>query len=59
MGMSCLVHTTVASLCSFLSLSLCSKFDLYSKADDPPEPEEVKDYYQSLLDKYLPGVLKW
>ena len=37
----------------------CSKFDLYSKADDLPKPEELKDYYQKLIDKYIPGELNW
>ena len=59
------------SLLSSLSLSLplpplssiisppCSKFDLYSKADDLPKPEDLMDYYQKLIDKYIPGVLNW
>ena len=37
----------------------CSKFDLYSKADDLPKPEDLMDYYQKLIDKYIPGVLNW
>ena len=47
----------VASVCVFPDP--CSQFDLYSKADNPPDPKELTEYYQSLLDKYLPGALKW
>jgi len=36
-----------------------NKCDLYSKSHDPPKLEELKDYYQSLIDKYIPGVLSW
>ena len=42
-----------------LFLLPCSKFDLYSKADNLPKPEELMDYYQNLIDKYIPGVLNW
>lgn len=36
-----------------------NKFDLYSKADKEPNMEELVPYYQSLIDKYVPGKLKW
>ena len=37
-----------------------NRFDLYSKADDLPEIEEVMPYYKGLLMKYgLDGVFKW
>ena len=36
-----------------------NKFDLYSKADELPDIEKLKPYYQGLVDKYCPGVLKW
>ncbi|XP_077995423.1 inositol oxygenase-like [Glandiceps talaboti] len=36
-----------------------NKFDLYSKSDELPNIEELKPYYQSLVDKYMPGKLKW
>ena len=42
-----------------LYLVFFSKYDLYSKADDIPDPEKIKPYYQSLIDKYIPGVLNW
>lgn len=35
----------------------CSKFDLYSKSDDVPDPEKLKPYYQALIDKYCPGLI--
>lgn len=37
----------------------CSKFDLYTKTTDLPDVEKLKPYYQSLMDKYCPGILKW
>ncbi|KAL5477279.1 hypothetical protein EMCRGX_G024052 [Ephydatia muelleri] len=36
-----------------------NKFDLYSKADNVPDPSALKAYYQSLVDKYLPAVMRW
>lgn len=36
-----------------------NKFDLYSKSDQIPKIEEITPYYQSLIDKYCPGKLKW
>lgn len=36
-----------------------NKFDLYSKADNPPDPKKLEGYYQSLIDKYIPGSIKW
>lgn len=39
--------------------SFCSKFDLYTKNSTLPDVDELKPYYQSLIDKYCPGVLQW
>uniref|UniRef100_A0A7I4YSK1 Inositol oxygenase n=1 Tax=Haemonchus contortus TaxID=6289 RepID=A0A7I4YSK1_HAECO len=39
-----------------LELNSC---DLYSKNDEKPDIEEVKPYYQTLIDKYIPGKVKW
>jgi inositol oxygenase len=36
-----------------------NKFDLYSKSDELPDVAALKPYYQSLIDKYCPGKLKW
>jgi len=36
-----------------------SDHDLYSKSPDMPDLEELRPYYQSLIDKYMPGKLKW
>ena len=36
-----------------------SKFDLYTKTTDLPDVEKLKVYYQSLIDKYCPGILRW
>mmetsp|Transcript_4033 Transcript_4033/g.5911 ORF Transcript_4033/g.5911 Transcript_4033/m.5911 type:complete len:284 (-) Transcript_4033:1450-2301(-) len=36
-----------------------NQFDLYTKADDLPDPEKVWPYFQSLIDKYCPGEISW
>lgn len=36
-----------------------NKFDLYTKADTRPDVEALWPYYQSLVDKYMPGKLWW
>jgi len=36
-----------------------NKFDLYSKADALPNVEEIKPYYEKLVNKYCPGKLRW
>ncbi|XP_054748986.1 inositol oxygenase-like isoform X2 [Lytechinus pictus] len=36
-----------------------NKFDLYSKSDSVPNIDALRPYYQSLIDKYLPGKLTW
>ncbi|KAK6045577.1 hypothetical protein COOONC_16916 [Cooperia oncophora] len=39
-----------------LELNSC---DLYSKGDEKPDITKLKPYYQSLIDKYIPGEVKW
>jgi len=34
-----------------------NKYDLYTKSTKVPDIEKLKPYYQSLIDKYLPGVV--
>jgi inositol oxygenase len=34
-------------------------FDLYTKSTKIPDVEALKPYYQGLIDKYIPGVLKF
>jgi inositol oxygenase len=34
-------------------------FDLYSKCPVPPNWDELRPYYEGLIDKYLPPVLEW
>lgn len=52
-------------LCSKHDLSMLpwirefNKFDLYSKSPDVPDVEELIPYYQGLIDKYIPGQIKW
>lgn len=36
-----------------------SKFDLYTKGGIIPDIQELKPYYQSLIDKYIPGSIEW
>lgn len=36
-----------------------NQFDLYTKSDARPNVRELWPYYQSLIDKYLPGKLDW
>ena len=36
-----------------------SKYDLYTKSTKVPDVEKLKPYYQSLIDKYLPGVIEF
>ncbi|CAI8037791.1 Inositol oxygenase [Geodia barretti] len=36
-----------------------NKFDLYSKADVEPDVDALVPYYQTLIDKYCPGILDW
>lgn len=34
-------------------------YDLYSKSDDPADPEKLRPYYQSLIAKFFPEVIEW
>lgn len=36
-----------------------NKFDLYTKCPDLPDVDELRPYYQGLIDKYCPGILSW
>ncbi|KJE96752.1 myo-inositol oxygenase [Capsaspora owczarzaki ATCC 30864] len=36
-----------------------NRFDLYSKSDELPDPVALTPYYQSLIDKYCPGKLRF
>ena len=36
-----------------------NKYDLYTKTDSMPDIPALMPYYQSLIDKYCPGKLKW
>lgn len=36
-----------------------NKFDLYTKNENVPDIEELWPYYESLINKYMPGVLEW
>ena len=36
-----------------------NEYDLYSKADEPPNVEELKPYYQELIGKYFPDRIGW
>lgn len=34
-------------------------YDLYSKDENPPLVEELRPFYEELVDEYLPGKLSW
>ncbi|TCD61740.1 hypothetical protein EIP91_007989 [Steccherinum ochraceum] len=34
-------------------------YDLYSKSDDPVNPEKLKPYYESLIAKFFPEIIEW
>lgn len=36
-----------------------NKFDLYTKAPKMPPVDELRTYYQGLIDQFLPGKLRW
>ena len=34
-------------------------YDLYSKSDEPVNPEKLRPYYQGLIAKFFPEVIEW
>lgn len=36
-----------------------NKFDLYTKCPDIPPVDELREYYSKLVEKFVPGKLKW
>uniref|UniRef100_A0A7N8WZ94 Inositol oxygenase n=1 Tax=Mastacembelus armatus TaxID=205130 RepID=A0A7N8WZ94_9TELE len=58
-------HGDYMHLCSDKDLHMLpwvkefNKFDLYTKTTNLPDIDKLKPYYQSLIDKYCPGILKW
>lgn len=36
-----------------------NKFDLYTKSEIVPDIDQLRPYYQSLIDKYIPGKVKF
>uniref|UniRef100_A0ABD2XNJ3 Inositol oxygenase n=1 Tax=Trichogramma kaykai TaxID=54128 RepID=A0ABD2XNJ3_9HYME len=36
-----------------------NKYDLYTKSADIPDIEKLWPYYESLIEKYIPGILEW
>lgn len=40
-------------------VKIFNKYDLYSKTDEDPNIDELVPYYQSLIDKYVPGAISW
>lgn len=43
----------------FKWVNLFNPYDLYSKSPVPPDWNELKPYYNQLVNKYLPGTLKF
>ena len=35
------------------------EYDLYSKADSPPDIESLKPYYLDLIDDFFPASVRW
>lgn len=58
-------HSNYMNLCNDKDLEMLpwvqefNKFDLYTKTTELPDIEKLKPYYQSLIDEYCPGVLKF
>ena len=36
-----------------------NQYDLYSKAEKEPNPEELKPYYQELIAEFFPEKIRW
>ncbi|XP_063304440.1 inositol oxygenase [Pelobates fuscus] len=36
-----------------------NKFDLYTKTEELPDVENLRPYYQNLIDKYCPRIMSW
>lgn len=34
-------------------------YDLYSKSDEPVDPEALKPYYIGLINRFFPEVVQW
>ncbi|CAI5448930.1 unnamed protein product [Caenorhabditis angaria] len=41
------------------AIMMLNNCDLYSKNDETPDIQKLKPYYQSLIDKYIPGIVSW
>lgn len=36
-----------------------NQYDLYSKADDPPDVDALRPYYRALISRYFPAKIAW
>ena len=36
-----------------------NRYDLYSKADQPPDVGRLKPYYEALIETYFPATIRW
>ena len=36
-----------------------NQFDLYTKCPDIPDMDELIPYYKNIVEKYVPGKLRW
>jgi len=43
----------------FAHVRAFNPYDLYSKADEAPDPARLRPYYQGLIDRHLPARLRW
>lgn len=40
-------------------VKMFNAYDLYSKADKAPDVDQLKPFYQELIDEFLPKTLNW
>lgn len=34
-------------------------YDLYSKSDEPPDVDQLRPYYEELIDEFFPAMIRW
>lgn len=60
-GFFCLSEYFFVNNIFFINFNLVffSRYDLYTKSEKIPDIEKLWPYYQSLIDKYLPGDIEF
>jgi hypothetical protein len=44
---------------ALMAVRAFNPYDLYSKSDEPVEPEKLRPYYQRLISQFFPEVIEW